>query len=139
MEQKVLTVAVAVVIIVLCASRVSAQEILNVKADSFHKLNVQKIENELGLEELNALAVTLLPYPNAGTLFLDGQPLKSGKLLTPEEASRVWIFTTSTCGAVPVGITVFPDPPADNRLKIRCINRKISPIIQLNQPTNKEE
>lgn len=130
MEQKVLAVAVALGLILFCASRVSAQEIINVRAGSFHKFDVQSIEHVLEMEQLDALAVTLPPDANAGTLFYDGKPLKSGQLLSREEVDRVWIFTSNNITAVPVGITVFPDPPEDKQPKIRCINRRFSPIIQ---------
>lgn len=139
MEQKVLALALAVGLVIFCASRVSAQEIINVKAGSFHRWNVQNIEQELKMDKLDALAVTLPPYPDEATIFLDGEPLPSGKLLDREEVNRVWIFTSTEKSAIPVGITVFPDPPPDKLPKIRCINRRFSPIIQVNQPTYKEE
>lgn len=139
MEQKALAVMVAMGLVLFCAARVSAQEIINRKAGSFCRWSAQEIERELGMEKIESLAVTLLPSPGRGVIFLDGKPLKAGRVLNRTQVDRIWQFTSSKCDTVPVGITVFPDPPLDKQPKIRCINRLFSPILQVYQPTSKEE
>ncbi len=139
MEQKTLAVLVAMGLVLFCAARVSAQEIINLEAGSFGRWDAQNIEQELGMEKIESLAVTLPPSHGKGVIFLDGKPLKTGRVLTRAEINRVWQFTSSQCETVPVGITVSPEPPVDKQLKIRCINRLFSPILQVYQPISKEE
>jgi len=139
MEQKALAVLVAMGLVLFCAARVSAQEMINMKAGSFRRWSAQDIEQELGMEKIESLAVTLPPSPGRGVIFLDGRPLKTGRVLNRTEIDRIWQFTSSQCDAVPIGITVFPDPPLDRQPKIRCINRLFSPILKVYQPISKEE
>lgn len=123
MARNTATTLIAIAMILFCALRTSAQQVVTFPAGGLHRLGVETLDQQLG-GRFDLLAVTLQPKSGHGVLYLDGEPLQWGKWLTREQADRIMLFSSSHISTISFGVTTSNEMPVQKKLRIRCINRQ---------------
>ncbi|RGX54497.1 hypothetical protein DWV16_14005 [Anaerotruncus sp. AF02-27] len=121
MLQRTFVVFLAILMLLFCAVRVTAQESMTLPPGGPRRVPMPLLEETLG-NQFQWMAVTLPPEESKGVLFLDGQRLEPYRMISREEAGRLMFFAAPGV-PVTIGVAAVPEPPREEILRIRCINR----------------
>ncbi|MEM1485447.1 hypothetical protein V6615_11300 [Oscillospiraceae bacterium PP1C4] len=124
MLQRTVAMLLAMGMVLFCAVKTSAQEIVTLPSGGLHSISAEELDNQLGVH-FDMLTITLPPKPDEGVLYLDGKPLDTYRLLTRQQADRLMLFSSARVKTVSIGVTVPHEQPPQKKLKILCINRQI--------------
>ena len=104
----------ALTLTIFCCFRISSRA-------AYSRVPMPLLEETLG-NQFQWMAVTLPPEESKGVLFLDGQRLEPYRMISREEAGRLMFFAAPGV-PVTIGVAAVPEPPREEILRIRCINR----------------